>query len=84
MNFKSSSLLFQIIDMGEKNKNGITPKMVYSVFMVIFYIFLAILLLFTTVFNDFIQVPVIRIILGVLFLVYAFFRTYRVWREFSE
>jgi len=70
--------------MGEdKNKNGITPKMIYSVFMVIFYIFIAVLLVFTTVFNNFIQIDAIRIILGVLFAAYAFFRAYRVWREYS-
>lgn len=67
-----------------KNNNGITPKMIYSVFMVIFYIFLAILLMFTTVFDDFIQMSLIRIILGVLFVVYAFFRAYRIWKELTE
>ncbi|MBB4037799.1 hypothetical protein GGR21_003720 [Dysgonomonas hofstadii] len=71
--------------MGEgKKNNGLTPKMIYSVFMAIFYLFLAILLIFTSVFDNFIQVSVIRIILGVLFGVYALFRAYRVWREFSE
>jgi len=67
-----------------KRNNGITPKMIYSVFMAIFYLFLAILLIFTSVFNNFIQVSIIRIILGTLFAVYSFFRAYRVWREFTE
>ncbi len=70
--------------MGEGKNNGVTPKMIYSVCMVLFYIFLAVLLMFTTVFNDFIHMSVLRIILGVLFLAYAFFRAYRVWREYSE
>lgn len=62
-------------------KDGkLSAKTIYGAFMVLFYLGISIALIFTSVFNDFFQNDILRIIIGVLFLVYGLFRSYRVWK----
>ncbi len=48
--------------------------------MVAFYLCMSVLVVFTSVFKDLIPNDIIRIIIGVLFFAYGFFRAYRVWK----
>lgn len=63
-------------------KDGkLSPKTIYGAFMVLFYLGISIALIFTSVFNDFFQNDILRIVIGVLFLAYGLFRSYRVWKD---
>jgi len=52
-------------------------------FMILVYLTIGILLLFTSFFVDSIQ-PFPRIILGVLSILYAFFRSYRTYIDYKN
>lgn len=63
-----------------KEGNKLSAKTIYGIVMVLFYLCMSILVVFTSVFKEFMPDDVIRIIIGVLFLAYGFFRGYRVWK----
>ena len=63
-----------------KERNKLSAKAIYGIVMVLFYICMSILVVFTSVFKEFMPNDVIRVIIGVLFLAYGFFRAYRVWK----
>lgn len=53
-------------------------KLIFGIFMVLIYLGMAAILVFTNVFN----IPdTYRIIIGVLFFLYGLFRGYRVWKQ---
>lgn len=57
-----------------------SARMIFGLFMVFFYLFVAILLVFTPIFQD---VNIFaRIAMGVLFFAYGLFRGYRAWKQF--
>lgn len=57
---------------------GKTWKLIFGIFMVLIYLGMAILLVFSEFFP--IAEPY-RIIIGVLFFLYGLFRGYRVWKQ---
>lgn len=61
-----------------KEGNKSPAKIVYSIFMVIFYLTIAVLLVLTPIFDN-VNI-IMRIIMGVLFFLYGLFRGYRVWK----
>lgn len=63
-----------------KEGNKPSAKAIYGIVMVLFYVCMSILVIFTSVFKEFMPNDVIRIIIGVLFFAYGFFRAYRVWK----
>jgi hypothetical protein len=63
-----------------KEGNKFSAKAIYGIAMVLFYLFLSILFIFTSVFNELIVSGTLRVIMGVLFLAYGFFRAYRAWK----
>ncbi|MDR2953707.1 MAG: hypothetical protein LBV43_01330 [Prevotella sp.] len=66
--------------MKEENKPSKSPfRMVYSIFMVFFYLCVSILMVFTPIFDS--VSYVIRIVMGILFFAYGLFRGYRLWKE---
>ncbi len=62
--------------MKEGNKSPV--KTAYTIFMVIFYLCISVLLVFTPIFEN-VNI-IIRIIMGILFFLYGLFRGYRVWK----
>lgn len=66
--------------MGEENKQSKSPiRKIYGIFMVIFYLCVSILMVFTPIFDS-VHIA-IRIIMGILFFVYGIFRGYRMWKD---
>jgi threonine/homoserine/homoserine lactone efflux protein len=63
-----------------KEGNKLSAKAIYGIVMVLFYVCIAILVVFTSVFKDFMPNDIIRVIIGVLFFAYGLFRAYRVWK----
>ncbi len=61
-----------------KEGNRSPVKTAYGIFMVIFYLCIAVLLVLTPIFEN-VHIA-IRIIMGVLFFIYGLFRGYRVWK----
>ncbi len=51
----------------------------YGIFMVLFYLCVSILLIFTPIFGN-VNI-ILRIIMGVLFFMYGLFRGYRMWKD---
>ncbi|WP_108823399.1 hypothetical protein [Dysgonomonas sp. Marseille-P4361] len=67
--------------MEKENKSPkFSPRMIFGLFMVVFYLFVAILLVFTPIFKD-VHIAA-RIIMGILFFAYGLFRGYRAWKQF--
>jgi len=75
--------------MKEDNKDNSSFKFAWGIFMVIAYLGIAYLVVFTPVliaYNKTTNLPdndenfVVRIILGIILLVYGLFRGYRIWR----
>lgn len=64
-----------------KEGNKLSAKSIYGIVMVLFYFGMSILVIFTSGFKEFMPNEVIRVIVGVLFFVYGFFRAYRVWKS---
>lgn len=75
--------------MKEDNKNSSSFKFAWGIFMVIAYLGIAYLVVFTPVLirynattntseND--ENIVVRIVLGIILLVYGLFRGYRIWK----
>lgn len=62
-----------------KDNKKPTFKAIFGIFMIFFYLCVAILLIFTPIFND--VNLYVRIGMGVLFFVYGLFRAYRMWKE---
>jgi uncharacterized membrane protein HdeD (DUF308 family) len=58
-----------------KNDN---VKLIWGILMTLIYLFMAILLIFSDIF-DFDKT--LKIIIGILFFVYGVFRGYRVWKN---
>ena len=56
-----------------------TFAVVFGLFMVVFYITMAILVIFTPIFG-FTNSPVLRYSLGILFLAYGIYRGWREWK----
>lgn len=55
-----------------------SPKAIFGIFMIFFYLGVSILLVFTPIFKD-INIAA-RIIMAVLFFAYGLFRGYRAWK----
>lgn len=56
-----------------------SPRMIFGIFMIFFYLCVAVLLVFTPIFKD-INI-VARIIMAILFFAYGLFRGYRAWKQ---
>lgn len=66
--------------MEQRNKlPKFSARMIFGIFMVFFYLLIAILLIFTPIFKD-VHVAA-RIAMGVLFFIYGLFRGYRAWKQ---
>jgi len=52
-------------------------KLIWGIFMVIIYLGMASLLVFSEIFDI---KPVFRVVIGVLMFIYGLFRGYRVWK----
>lgn len=63
----------------EKKTPKWSPRMLFGLFMVFFYLLISILLVFTPIFKD-VNI-VARIIMGILFFAYGLFRGYRAWKQ---
>jgi len=77
---KSPSLLFPIIR-GMKEGKKMSPKKMFGIFMVLFYLCVSVLIVFTPIFGN-INI-VYRVIIGVLMFAYGVFRAYRAWKELN-
>lgn len=49
--------------------------------MVLFYLVLGLGFLFTSVFEEFISTGIARIVLGILLVLYSFFRAFRIFKQ---
>ena len=58
----------------------INMKFVWGIFMVMIYLGMAFLLIFTNLFNENMSFPM-RIIVGILFFCYTLFRSYRLIKD---
>lgn len=67
-----------------KDNNKFSGKSIYNIFMTVFYLFVAWLFVFSTLFNSLIEIYWIRIAIAVLLCLNSFFRGYKVWREISD
>ncbi|MDR1091840.1 MAG: hypothetical protein LBL79_12270 [Prevotella sp.] len=63
-----------------KEGNKLSAKVIYGIVMALFYVCMSVLVIFTSVFKELIPNDVLRVIIGVLFFAYGFFRAYRVWK----
>jgi hypothetical protein len=52
----------------------------WGIFMMLFYVLMAFLLIFSDVFDI---KPIFRIIIGISFFIYGIFRGYRLWKDFQ-
>lgn len=73
-----SSLLFNIFDMTLKD-NKLNFKLMWGVFMVVIYLGMAFLFVFTNLFAN-ISLT-FRIIFGVIFFIYGVFRAWTIWKS---
>jgi hypothetical protein len=64
-----------------KEGKKMSPKTIFGIFMVLFYLCISILMVFTSIFED-INI-IFRVIMGVLLFTYGVFRAYRAWKELS-
>jgi hypothetical protein len=64
-----------------KEGKKMSPKTIFGIFMILFYLCVSILMVFTPIFEN-INI-IFRIIMGVLLFVYGVFRAYRAWKELS-
>lgn len=62
-----------------KEGKKFSPKTVFGIFMVLFYLCLAVMMVFTPIFEDINWI--LRVIMGVLLFLYGIFRGYRAWTE---
>jgi threonine/homoserine/homoserine lactone efflux protein len=74
------SLLFRIIR-GMKERKKISARTIFGIFMVLFYLCVSVLMVFTSIFEN-INI-IFRVIMGVLLFMYGVFRAYRAWKELS-
>lgn len=57
---------------------GLNWKLIFGIFMVLIYLGMAAILVFSNVF----AIPeTYRIIIGILFFIYGLFRGYRIWKQ---
>jgi hypothetical protein len=59
----------------------LSPKIIFGIFMVLFYLCISILMVFTPIFEN-INI-IFRIIIGILLFSYGIFRGYRAWKELN-
>jgi hypothetical protein len=62
-----------------KEGKKFSPKTAFGIFMVLFYLCLAIMMVFTPIFEGINWI--LRVIMGILLFLYGIFRGYRAWRE---
>jgi hypothetical protein len=62
-----------------KEGKKLSPKAIFGIFMVLFYLGLAIIMVFTPVFESLNYI--LRVIMGILLLLYGIFRGIRAWRD---
>jgi hypothetical protein len=62
-----------------KEGKKLSPKTIFGIFMVLFYLCVAILMVFTPIFGDINWI--LRVIMGILLFLYGIFRGIRAWRE---
>ena len=72
-----SSLLFKFIDMALNSKPN--PRFIWGIFMVLVFMGMSFMLIFTNMFMN-LSLP-IRILTGVIFLIYGIFRGYSIWKN---
>ncbi|NDV95507.1 hypothetical protein D0T84_11385 [Dysgonomonas sp. 521] len=63
-----------------KDGKKLSPKMIFGIFMVFFYLCIAVLMVFTPLFEGLNWI--LRVIIGILLFMYGIFRAIRAWREF--
>ncbi|MDR0824909.1 MAG: hypothetical protein LBN74_07415 [Prevotella sp.] len=63
-----------------KEGKKLSPKAIFGIFMVLFYLCLAGIMVFTDVFKESIG-KTLCVIIGILLLLYGIFRGIRAWRD---
>ena len=75
----TSSLLFPI-KKGMKEGKKISGKAIFGIFMVLFYLCVSVLMVFTPIFDN-VHI-LLRVAMGLLWFLYGIFRGYRAWKQF--
>lgn len=60
-------------------KNKLNFKLIWGLLMIVIYLGMFFLLLFTSMFNS--MSLTVRILFGAIFLIYGIFRGYQIWRN---